>query len=854
MRAIALALLCLASAAQALEYSAPEKFLLKNGLRLVVKTDHSIPRVGLALVVLAGPAEERSAEVGASRVVSGIWADAQADPATAELARRMEANGAYFGARPEGAYLLGLAEFPTELTADGLELASRWLALRKPPVELLNRARDGVVRELGYRKDNPRSSNVVRDQLIARMFPGAPAARALVAGPQAYMRLDPAALETFATRCLSPARTALVVVGDVDSAKLLESVQKAFPQGVPPQETTTQPADATAASADETTFGAVETAVAGIGFRVPPARDPDYPAIALLARYLAGGPGAVLHRRLVERELACREVASELTFQPEHNVLMFELVSASDDGEPAARATLEECARLARHPPEGAALDDLKTGAKAVRALSRQKLVEQAVAFALAELAEDVDLEVDFNHRVDQLTAADLKRAAAKWLNPRDALFTQMRPRTAQGKIAQAHCARELREGVAYNLRRDSSSEVVGLCLYVPGGFYLEKPEQAGISNLLEELLAIGSTAVEPHDATEDRLGRQGAVLQRLKLLLSDPVGKDGIVLSINATLYSFDELLKTLHDIVFEPAFDAASFREAQRRQTEFWKMRADHPEDNGGWELTARLYPGIYARPAKDIVASIQRLTVADLKAFHAQVTGRRNAVVGVSGNLTEAKVADRLRTLWSTAASATTTETLPEPKFEPITGVTTEVLPGNKPYDTVWIGFKMPAEKDIHEVALATIWWTLLGFSRDAKFPALVQKLDPGAKMVSCTYSPRRFGSEMAFGFRVKAGQGKAAAKLLEAEVAGLPNLKPTQDQIEMTRRKIVSLVTMQFQDKVGQATKLGFAAYVKDQPDLYEGTLEAYRTVKVEELEAMVKTHLSAARILVYEGKE
>lgn len=857
------ALVCLATlmfaaaAAQALEYSAPEKFLLKNGLRLIVKTDHSIPRVGLALVVLSGPAWERENEVGAARVVAGVWGDPAGDPATAELARRLETNGAYSGGIADGTMLAGVAEFPSELTADGLELASRWLSLRKPPVAQFERARDALVRELGYRKDNPRSQGVVRDQLIARMFAGAPAARALTTGAQAYMRLDAAALEAFTGRCLSPARAALVVVGDVDAPKLLESVQKMFPQGATPQEVTqaaSLPASATTTEA-ETTYGAVDTAVAALGFRAPSPRDPDYPAITLLARHLAGSAGSVLNRRLVTHDQSLKEVSSELTAQPDHNVIWFELVSRTDDAEPAARAVLEECARLARHPPEGAALDALRTGAKAVRALRRQKLVEQAVAFAFAEHAEDVDLEVDFNSRVDQVTAADCKRAAAKWLAPRTAIFTQMRPRAAQGRLPKFICARDLPDGVSFNLRRDTSSDVVGLALYVPGGFYLEEPEKAGVSQLLEELLAQGSTTREPRDQTVDRLGSQGAVLSRLKLLLSDPVGKDGIVLSLNATLFSFDELLQTLYSIVYEPAFDAVSFREARQRQIDFWKERADNPEDQGAWYLTAMLYPGIYARPAAEILASLSKLTVEDVKAFHAKVIARREAVVGVSGNLTEARVSDRVRAVFAGSAAFTESTTATAvPAFAPLKGVTVENAAGGKPYDTVWIGFKLPPEPDIHAVALSTTWWTLLGFAHDSILKGAMLALDPGARMVSCQYSPRRYGSEMIFGFRLRLGQGKAAAKALEAEVAKLAAFVPKPEQIELTRKKIVSLVTMQFQDKVGQATKLGFAKFVKNTPDLYEGTVDAYRSVKIEELEAMAREHLSAARIVVFEGHE
>lgn len=406
---------------------------------------------------------------------------------------------------------------------------------------------------------------------------------------------------------------------------------------------------------------------------------------------------------------------------------------------------------------------------------------------------------------------------------------------------------------MAFNLRRDTSSEVVGLCLYLPGGFYLEKPEQAGISNLLEELLAQGSSTSEDHEATEDRLGRQGAVLSRLKLLLSDPVGKDGLVLSVNATLYSFDELLKTLHDIMYEPAFDAASFREAKQRQVDFWKDRVDNPEDHGAWELTARLYPGIYARPAAQVLAAVKQITVDQLKAFHAQVAGLKRAVLGVSGNLTEQRVTERVRTVWSSSVSDPTTAPA-APAFTPLTGVSTEALSGTKPYDTVWVGFKMPPEPGIHDVALASIWWTLLGFAHDAVLPAAIQALDSGSRMIHCTYSPRRYGSEFVFGFRVKKGLGKQAAQVLEQEVAKLQTLTPTAQQIELTRRKIVSLVTMQFQDKVGLATKLGFAKFVKDQPDLYEGTVDAYKSVKPEELSAMAKQHLGAARILLYEGRE
>ena len=55
------------------------------------------------------------------------------------LARKLDRAGGYWMALNGPMFIIGAAEFPTDAALDGLELASRWLSLRKAPAAQLDR-------------------------------------------------------------------------------------------------------------------------------------------------------------------------------------------------------------------------------------------------------------------------------------------------------------------------------------------------------------------------------------------------------------------------------------------------------------------------------------------------------------------------------------------------------------------------------------------------------------------------------------------------------------------------------------------------------------------------------------------
>jgi predicted Zn-dependent peptidase len=221
-----------------------------------------------------------------------------------QIEARLDPGGqaeVYAGAGGGSAQAVDTRDFLAEgvdLPAPAFKLWCETEAQRLRRVELsrLPFAKDALVADL-------RSGAFPKDPAIAVLLgaalPGHPYGRNLADYAAAVEALRRDDLRAYARRACSPARMAIVLVGDLDAASALPQIQAtlgALPAGAPPE--------APVLPELNLALGDRRVQIQGdafrllLGWRIPSRTDADAPALDLLARILGGGPSARLQRRL----------------------------------------------------------------------------------------------------------------------------------------------------------------------------------------------------------------------------------------------------------------------------------------------------------------------------------------------------------------------------------------------------------------------------------------------------------------------------------------------------------------------------------------------------------------------------
>ncbi len=394
---------------------------LDNGLTVVVSPR---PAEGLATVVLVDQAAA-GRDLRSTRAVTELTAFAMLD------ATRTDAGVVPDYARHEGYDLrLGLRARALVATAtfaaDRLDpfLAVLDATVRQPVfrderiARLLERRVETVAGELAT------AEGILDDRLPGLLYGEAdPRHAPLRRSFTELQRITPRDLRIRHAELLDPAACTLVVVGEVDEARVVARAAEVFgawaPHPSPPQLAPAQPAEAPVRG-----VGVVRPLLRpwiGVLERAPPSGHADHPAFLVLSEILGGMFSSRLNLLVRESETLSYGLGATYEASPDGGELR--VVTAVDPTQ-VARFVGTLLGELARVSGAGGGLEarELTIARTRARQLLRARL--DSTAGVAGAIVESVLAGLPLDHvervlaRLDRLTKADIEAAAARWIRP----------------------------------------------------------------------------------------------------------------------------------------------------------------------------------------------------------------------------------------------------------------------------------------------------------------------------------------------------------------------------------------------------------------------------------------------------
>ncbi len=391
---------------------------LANGLTVLVRENPVAPVVAISLQVKMGTRWETRANAGISNLLqlmlvrgttrlNGTQIVEEADRMGGSIEAIGDADASEISAT-------ALSRYWTEI----LELVADVALHPSVPAATFEAVRDFLLRQIRNRGDKP--YDVALDTLTAKIYSPHPYAWDPIGLKESLARIDRDALLAHYRRHYVPGGMVLAVSGRVKSPEVLAQAERLFgamppapaPAAEPPKPPTT------VASREVLTVPGAQAQIM-MGNLAPPLSDPDFPAVKVLSAILGGGMAGRFFSDLRDKQALAYTTATQYSSRVDQSFFLALLGAAPENVAKAEAALRGELERIQREP---VADEELRVGKAYLLGnleMDRRTNARQAWYLASYEVAgvgyEFLDRYVG---RVRQITAADVQRAAQRYLSP----------------------------------------------------------------------------------------------------------------------------------------------------------------------------------------------------------------------------------------------------------------------------------------------------------------------------------------------------------------------------------------------------------------------------------------------------
>jgi zinc protease len=347
--AILCAILFVATAARAQQEYPVTTRTLKNGMKVLVQTDHSIPNVALYVFYRIGSRNERPGTTGLSHFFEHMMFNGAKKYGPGDLDKVMEANGGANNAYTTRDVTVYQDWFPRSALSLIYDMESDRIRDLSFDPEKVKSEREVVASERRLSVDNE-NSGVLDEQLWATSYIAHPYQWPVVGWMSDIEHWTMEDLKHHFEMGYSPNNATMVVVGDVSPEeifKLCETYIEPIPtHPAPPPVTTVEPPQV--GERRLVVHKAAELPLLMLGYHVPQTNSPDFYAMNVLRTILFQGESSRMYQRLVDKDQIALDVSSAV--EPALDPTMVEVVAQPKQGvdpQLCEKAIYEELDRIA---------------------------------------------------------------------------------------------------------------------------------------------------------------------------------------------------------------------------------------------------------------------------------------------------------------------------------------------------------------------------------------------------------------------------------------------------------------------------------------------------------------------------
>lgn len=648
-----------------------QKFVLSNGLTVLVHEDHKAPIVAVNLWYHVGSANEKPGKTGFAHLFEHLmFGGSQHAPGS--YIQAMEKVGA---TDLNGTTNDDRTNFFENVPTSALDFALWMESDRMQYLDLSQKTLDlqrGVVQN-EKRQDENEPYQLTEEYFPENTFPpGHPYSWSTIGEMSDLNAASFDDVKEWFQTYYGPSNTVMVLAGDIDLKTAKEKVEKYFgtiPPGPPVVHQQAWVAKM-AGTHREITQERVPLGRIYKVWNVPPFGTADSDYLDLISAVLGSGKTSRLYKRLVYDD----QIASDVAIYNDSRAIggQFVIQVTARNGHEAAELEKpidEELARFLNEGPTQPELDRVRTEylARVVRGLQRiGGFGGQSDILAQYEVfTGDANNYKTTLSRVRAASADNLKSAANRWLSDGQ-LVAMVNPfpdysagagaaadrskapavsTAAEAKLPKLERA-TLSNGLKVIVASRPGSQLVNAWLTADAGYAADQFAAPG-TNLLAITMMRDGTKTRSALEISDQAQALGAELTTVS-------GLDLSYVRLSALKAKLDASLDLWADVILNPSFPEADFKREQKLQLDDIKAEQDEPIADAQRVMSRLIYGTAHAygnpQSGRGTVASVEKITRDDVMKFHDAWFRPNNCTVIITGDTTLAEMMPKLEKLFA------------------------------------------------------------------------------------------------------------------------------------------------------------------------------------------------------------
>jgi zinc protease len=671
-----------------------EKYVLPNGLTVVVHEDHSDPVVHVDVTYHVGSAREQIGKSGFAHFFEHMMfqgSDNVADEQHFKLVS--EAGGTLNGStnRDRTNYYETVPSNQLEkalwLEADRMGFLLDAVTQQKFEIQ-----RATVKNERGQNYDN-RPYGLVGETYSRNLYPyGHPYSWLTIGYLEDLNRSDVNDLKNFFLRWYGPNNAVVTIGGDVKTADVINLVEKYF--GSIPRGSEVKPQSYPGVQLESNRYASyvdnyARQPLLAIVYPTVPNYNKDMAALQCLAQVIGQGRNSVLFQQLTKKQLALQasafsqlsELAGEFTFQilPAQGKSLGEMEklfrAALDTFE--ARGVTDEDVTKFKGGQESQLINGLQSVAgkvsqlaafqtftgnpnkiadllKMYSSLTKEDVMaaynkyikgKNAVVLSVLPKGQEALVAAPDNYTIDstKYVAPDYGYAGLKYTKAKDNFDRSKIPGSGPNPTVKVpkFWKKELPSGAKIIGAENTEIPTVTFSLTVPGGHLASANDlsKAGLANFYTEMMS---------EDTKNYTAEQLAVeLQKLGSSINITSSVDGVTYTVQSLKKNFDKSLALLQERLFNPKFTQTSFDRIQKQALQAFKLAKAQPATIAS-DVFAKVNYGphhILGISEDGTEETIKNITLQDIENYYKNYLTSVDAKIVVVGDIKQEEVLPKL-----------------------------------------------------------------------------------------------------------------------------------------------------------------------------------------------------------------
>src|SRR5881398_1087024 len=624
--------------------STAQKWILPNGLTIIVQEDRSAPVASVQAWCATGSIDEdQHLGAGLSHILEHMLFKGTKTRSTNVIAQKIQDVGGYINAYTSFDRTVFWIDVPKDGVATALDvLADAMLNSTLPPEEY-RKEQEVIRREFAMGMDDPdRMAGLL---LFATAYQRHPYRFPVIGEIEIYNQLtQEQVMQYYKTRYV-PNNLTFIVVGDVDAERVrqqLADLFKPYPEkSLQPVFIPEEPPQLGRREVHEEF--ATELTHLSLAWHIPEVTNPDVPALDLLSSILGDGRSSRLYRR-VREEAGLAYRISAFSYTP------------GDPGLFGIDVTLDPKKREAAEQLVLRILDEVKQAGVTTEELMKAKKMSLSHHLGALTtmrgqasdigsnwlLTRNLNFSRDYLDAAQKVTLDDIKRVAAHYLTDENLTVVSLNPKGSL--LAKAEPAKpvsagdvekfELSNGLRLLVREDARLPLVAMGAVFRSGLLAETPQTNGITRLMAKVLLKGTKT-----RTAEQIANQ---IEAVGGSISSDAGNNSFAVSLDITKPDVKLGVELLSDVLLNATMPEEAI--AREKEVQIAAIKQDEEQlttvaRNIMRQALFSQHP--YALRSNGSIESIQGLTQKDLLEFRDRYVAARNSVIYIFGDVKASEV---------------------------------------------------------------------------------------------------------------------------------------------------------------------------------------------------------------------